>query len=436
MKKPVVYVGMSADLIHPGHMNVLKIAREFGDVIVGLLTDKAIASYKRLPLMSYEQRYMVIENIKGVVKVVPQETLDYRPNLVKYKPDFVVHGDDWKVGVQSTTRQAVIDALAEWGGELVEVPYTAGISSTGLNIAQKEIGTTPDIRRRQLGRLISAKSLVRLIEVHSGLTGRIAESVSIEKNSMKVEFDGMWAGSLTDATTRGRPDTESVDVTSRLSMITDVLESTTKPLVYDGDSGGRDEHFPYMVRSLERLGVSAVIIEDKVGNKRNSLFGTSVEQVQAAPEEFSKKISIGKQSQITEEFLIFARIESLILQAGIDDALNRAEKYLKAGADGIMIHSAKQNPDEIFQFTEKFRQGISEKPLIVVPSSFSQVTESELEKNGVNIVIYANQLLRSAIPSMVDAAKSILEFGSSHQLESNMMSIKDILLLFPTEDAR
>jgi phosphoenolpyruvate phosphomutase len=253
---------------------------------------------------------------------------------------------------------------------------------------------------------------------------------------MKVEFDGMWAGSLTDATTRGRPDTESVDVTSRLSMITDVLESTTKPLVYDGDSGGRDEHFPYMVRSLERLGVSAVIIEDKVGNKRNSLFGTSVRQVQASPEEFSKKISVGKQSQITEEFLIFARIESLILQVGMDDALIRAEKYLKAGADGIMIHSANQNPDEIFQFAEKFRQGISEKPLIVVPSSFSQVTESELEKNGVNIVIYANQLLRSAIPSMVDAAKSILEFGSSHQLESNMMSIKDILLLFPTEDAK
>ena len=436
MNKPVVYVGMSADLIHPGHMNILRIASEHGDVTVGLLTDKAIASYKRLPLISYEQRFAVVENIKGVVNVIPQETLDYRPNLRRLRPDFVVHGDDWKAGVQSATRQLVIDTLAEWGGELIEVPYTAGISSTALNLAHKELGTTPDIRRRQLRRMISAKSLVRLIEVHSGLTGRIAEMVSVDKGSIKVEFDGMWAGSLTDATTRGRPDTESVDATSRLSMLSDVLESTTKPLIYDGDTGGRDEHFPYMVRALERLGVSAVIIEDKVGNKRNSLFGTSVKQDQATPEEFSKKIVIGKQSQITEEFFVIARIESLIAGAGMDDALSRAEKYLDAGADGIMIHSSKQNPDEVFQFAEAYKRIISDKPLVVVPSSFSQVTESELEKNGVNIVIYANQLLRSAIPSMLNTAKSILEFGNSYQIESQMMSINDILMLFPTGDAR
>lgn len=436
MNKPIVYVGMSADLIHPGHMNVLRIARDYGDVFVGLLTDNAIASYKRLPLMSYEQRYSVVENIKGVVKVVPQTTLDYRPNLRTIKPDYVVHGDDWKVGVQSETRQAVIDTIAEWGGELIEVPYTAGISSTGLNKALKEIGTTPDIRRRQLGRLLSAKNFVRLLEVHSGLTGRIAETVSIQKGLRKIEFDGMWAGSLTDATTRGRPDTELVDVSSRLLMLSDVLESTTKPLIYDGDTGGRDEHFPYMVRSLERLGVSAVIIEDKKGNKRNSLFGTSQKHLQATPEEFSEKINIGKKSQITEEFLIIARIESLITGSGLDDALMRAAKYIDSGADGIMIHSADQEPDEVYNFAEEYKKNVSSKPLIVVPSSFSQVTESELEKNGVNIVIYANQLLRSAIPSMLNAAKSILDFGSSHQLDGKMMSIKDILELFPAGDGK
>jgi phosphoenolpyruvate mutase len=432
MKKANVYVGMSADLIHPGHMNILRIASEYGDVTVGLLTDEAISSYKRLPLMSYDQRYTVVENIKGVVNVVPQETLDYRPNLRKFKPDFVVHGDDWKAGVQSATRQTVIETLAEWGGELIEVPYTKGVSSTALNIAQKEIGTTPDIRRRQLNRLISSKPLIRIIEVHSGLTGRIAETVSVEKNSRKVEFDGMWASSLTDATTRGRPDTESVDVTSRLSMLAEVLESTTKPLIYDGDSGGRDEHFPYMVRSLERLGVSAVIIEDKIGNKRNSLFGTSVKQIQAYPDDFSKKIRIGKMAQVTEEFLVIARIESLTTGAGLDDALMRAEKYIDAGADGIMIHSAANTPHEIFEFTTRFKTTISEKPLVVVPSSFSQVTELELESNGVNIVIYANQLLRSAIPPMIDTAKSILKHGDSHHIEANMMPIKDILEFFPT----
>ncbi|MEI6095903.1 MAG: phosphoenolpyruvate mutase [Gammaproteobacteria bacterium] len=434
MNRPIVYVGMSADLIHPGHVNIIRIGRSYGDVMVGLLTDRAIASYKRLPLMNFDQRLAVVENIKGVTEVVPQETLDYLPNLRKYKPQYVIHGDDWKTGVQAATRQAVISVLAEWDGELIEVPYTTGISSTALIRAFKDIGTTPDIRRRQLGRLLSSKNMVRIIEVHSGLTGMIAEKTSITKNSMKLEFDGMWAGSLTDATTRGRPDTESVDVTSRMSMLGDVMESTTKPVIYDGDTGGREEHFPYLVRSLERLGVSAVIIEDKVGNKRNSLFGKNIKQTQALPEDFAKKISIGKQSQVTEDFLIFARIESLVVGAGIEDALMRAEKYINGGADGIMIHSADNNPDEIFQFAKRYKENISKNPLIAVPSSYCQVTENELENNGVNVVIYANHLLRSAIPSMIKTAESILEHGTSSFIDSEIMSIKDILKLFDAGD--
>ena len=431
---PTVYVGMSADLLHPGHMNILKVARNYGDVIVGLLTDSAIASYKRLPYMSFDQRLAVIENIKGVSRVIAQETLDYIPNLRLLRPNFVVHGDDWKTGVQANTRQAVIDVLKEWDGELVEVPYTSGISSSAVIAAEREIGTTPDVRRKLLRRLLEVKPFLRFLDVHSGISGRIAEEIEIELGNLKRTFDGMWASSLTDATMRGRPDIESVDITSRLALLKDVLEVTTKPIIFDGDTGGRDEHFSYTVRALERVGVSAVIIEDKVGNKRNSLFGTSVLQQQADPEEFAKKILSGKKSQLTEEFMLIARIETFICGGDLSDAIMRAEKYLMAGADGIMIHSSMKVPDQVYAFAEKFRSDISDKTLVVVPSTFSQVTEAELEEVGFNVVIYANQLLRSALPAMLLTAKSILRSGRSLDTESEMMSISDILNLIPTDD--
>jgi len=431
---PTVYVGMSADLLHPGHMNILKVARNYGDVVVGLLTDSAIASYKRLPYMSFDQRLAVIENIKGVSRIIAQETLDYIPNLRLLRPDFVVHGDDWKTGVQANTRQAVIDVLKEWDGELVEVPYTSGISSSAIIAAEREIGTTPDVRRKLLRRLLEVKAFLRFLDVHSGISGRIAEEIEIELGNSKRTFDGMWASSLTDATMRGRPDIESVDITSRLALLKDVLEVTTKPVIFDGDTGGRDEHFSYTVRALERVGVSAVIIEDKIGNKRNSLFGTSVMQQQADPGDFAKKISNGKKSQLTEEFMLIARIESFICGGDLSDAIMRAEKYLTAGADGIMIHSSMNVPDQVYAFAEKFRREISNKTLVVVPSTFSQVTEAELEEVGFNVVIYANQLLRSALPAMLQTAKSILRAGRSIDVESKMMSISDILNLTPTND--
>ena len=431
---PTVYVGMSADLLHPGHMNILKVARNYGDVIVGLLTDSAIASYKRLPYMSFDQRLAVIENIKGVSRVIAQETLDYIPNLRLLRPNFVVHGDDWKTGVQANTRQAVIDVLKEWDGELVEVPYTSGISSSAVIAAEREIGTTPDVRRKLLRRLLEVKPFLRFLDVHSGISGRIAEEIEIELGNLKRTFDGMWASSLTDATMRGRPDIESVDITSRLALLKDVLEVTTKPVIFDGDTGGRDEHFSYTVRALERVGVSAVIIEDKVGNKRNSLFGTSVLQQQADPEEFAKKILSGKKSQLTEEFMLIARIETFICGGDLSDAIMRAEKYLMAGADGIMIHSSMKVPDQVYAFAEKFRSDISDKTLVVVPSTFSQVTEAELEEVGFNVVIYANQLLRSALPAMLLTAKSILRSGRSIDAESKMMSISEILNLTPMDD--
>jgi phosphoenolpyruvate mutase len=432
--KKIVYVAMSADLLHPGHINILEVASGYGEVVVGLLTDSAIASYKRLPFMTFSQRQIVVQNVKNVSRVIPQETLDYVPNLNALKPDYVVHGDDWKSGVQSGTRQGVIDALSSWGGELIEVPYTKGISSTALIGAMKEIGVTPDIRRRQLRRLLAAKPLINFIDVHSGLTGRIAEDVVVEVGSMKRSFDGMWAGSLSDATMRGRPDIESVDISSRLAVLDDIVDATTKPIIYDGDSGGRDEHFAYTVRALERVGVSAVIIEDKIGNKRNSLFGLQVPQTQADIKVFAEKISRGKRAQITDDFMLIARIESFICGADLGDALRRAEAYVAAGADGIMIHSSNNTPEQVFSFAEQYKKSISGKPLVVVPSSFSGVSERELEQRGFNIVIYANQLLRSAFPAMIKTAEDILLNQEARSSESSMMSISDLLKYIPTTD--
>ncbi len=423
-----VYVGMSADLVHPGHMNILKEASKLGDVIVGLLTDKAIASYKRLPFMTYEQRKDVIENIKGVVEVVPQETLDYRPNLERIKPDFVVHGDDWKEGVQSKIRQQVIDTLAKWGGELVEPTYTPGVSSTKLNNSLKEIGTTPDIRRGRLRRLIESKEIVRIMESHNALSALIVENV---KSDRGVEFDGMWSSSLTDSTSKGKPDIEAVDVSARVNTINEIFEVTTKPMIYDADTGGIAEHFAFTVRSLERTGVSAVIIEDKTGLKKNSLFGNEVAQTQDTIENFCSKIQVGKKAQVTNDFMIIARVESLILEKGMDDAVTRAKAYVEAGADGIMIHSRAKTPDEILEFCKIFRAYNEHIPIIVVPTSYNQITATELGEAGVNVVIYANHMLRAAYPGMNNVAKSILENDRSLEAEKELLSIKEILNLIP-----
>lgn len=426
-----VYLGMSADLVHPGHLNIIKRAADLGEVTVGLLTDKAIASYKRVPFMTFEQRKAVIENIKGVDHVIAQETLDYVPNLEALKPDVVVHGDDWQTGVQQKTRQRVIDCLSQWGGELVEVPYTKGISSTQLHQTMKEIGTTPEVRLKSLRRLLDAKPLVRFLDIHNALSGLIIENTRVDTADGPREFDGMWGSSLTDSTAKGKPDIEAVDVTSRMSTLNEVLEVTTKPIIYDGDTGGKTEHFVFTVKTLERLGVSAVIIEDKTGLKKNSLFGTEVAQTQDSIENFCHKIRAGKAAQATRDFMIIARIESLILDQGVDDAIARAQAYLDAGADGIMIHSRQKTPDEIFEFCDRYNRLDNRKALVAVPSSYNQVYEHELQEKGVNVVIYANQLLRSAYPAMMNTASSILTHGRSAEVDDNMMPIKQILELIP-----
>ena len=426
-----VYVGMSADLLHPGHINIIDEAAKLGDLTVGVLTDTAIASYKRLPFMNYEQRKKVVENIKGVSKVVAQETLDYRDNLNALKPDIVVHGDDWKEGVQLKTRQQVIDTLAKWGGELVEFSYTQGISSTQLNNALAEIGTTVDVRMAMLRRLINSKPIVRILEAHNALSALIAENTQEERNGKMVSFDGVWSSSLTDATAKGKPDIEAIDITSRLNSVSDIFEVTTKPMLFDADTGGKIEHFEFTVRSLERTGISAVVIEDKTGLKKNSLFGTDVKQTQDTIENFCEKITRGKKAQISNDFMIIARIESLILEAGMDDALTRADAYIKAGADGIMIHSRHKDPAEIIDFMSKFRAKDQSTPVVVVPTSFNSVTIEEFIEMGVNVVVTANHMLRSAYPAMLKVATSVLKNGRTLEAEPDCMSIKEILEFIP-----
>jgi phosphoenolpyruvate phosphomutase len=424
-----VYIAIAADLLHEGHLNVIKTGATYGDVMVGVLTDKAVASYKRLPYMPFESRKKIVECIKGVKSVVPQDSKEYENNLRKYKPDYVIHGDDWQTGVLSQIRLQVISTLDEWGGKLIEIPYTEGISSTALTNSIKELGTTPQARLSSLRRLLNAKQIVRFLDIHNALSGLIIEHTRVEVNSISSEFDGMWGSSLTDSTAKGKPDIEAVDITSRLNTLSEILEVTTKPLIFDADTGGQTEHFKFTVRSLERLGVSAAIIEDKTGLKKNSLLGNDVDQSQDTIENFSFKINEAKKAQVTEDFMVIARIESLILEQGMEDAISRANAYLDAGADGIMIHSRNKMPDEVLEFCSKYNKFNHRKPLVVVPSSYNSITEEELIDAGVNIVIYANHLLRSAYPAMLATATSILQNGRSLECDSSLLSIKEILNL-------
>ncbi|WP_288578471.1 phosphoenolpyruvate mutase [uncultured Methanobrevibacter sp.] len=426
-----VYLGMIADIMHPGLINIINEGAKYGDVIIGLFTDKAIATHKRLPVLTYDQRKEVVENINGVSKVVPQDEWSYVSNLKKIKPDYIIHGDDWKEGANKKIRQEVFKVMEELGGEVIEIPYTQGINSSKLAKEIEGFGTTPEVRMKRLRRLINAKPIVRILESHCGLTGLIAEKISVEVDGKIRQFDGMWSSSLTDSTSKGKPDIEAVDLTTRLHDLNDTLEVTTKPVIFDCDTGGKTEHFVFTVRTLERLGIGAVIIEDKIGLKQNSLFGTDAVQKQDTIEGFSEKISAGKSSQVTEDFMIIARIESLIAGKGVDDALKRAFAYVKAGADGIMIHSKNHDGMDVKEFCERFRKEDNETPIVVVPTTYNQFTETELASWGVNIVIYANHMLRSAYPAMVKCAKSILENERSYEANELCMPVKEILTLIP-----
>jgi phosphoenolpyruvate phosphomutase len=431
--REIAYVGMAGDILHSGHVNILNEANKLGDVVVGLLTDEAIASYKRVPILDFEQRLSVISSLSQVSRVIPQETLDYTENLIQLKPRFLVHGTDWKTGVQSEIRSRAIEAMSHWGGEIIEPEYTEGVSSTSLISSLHKNGIPPEIRRSRLARIMQVKGRLRAIEVHGGLTGLIAENCAIIDGVVRKEFDAMWLSSLTHSTSKGKPDNGIVDITSVTATLNDILDSSSKPIIVDLDNGGPVEHFALTMQRLERLGISAVIIEDKVGSKKNSLFGDSAGQIQDSIEDFSKKISIGKEALVSSDFMIIARIESLILGRGMDDALERSHSFVNAGASGIMIHSKSESPNEILEFLLKFRDFDSTTPLVVVPSTYSSAKEDDLHEAGANIVIYANQLTRSAYPAMMRTAESILENERSLEAEEMMLPIKEIIRLIPVD---
>ena len=424
-----VYTCFCTDVIHDGHLNIISNAKKYGEVVIGALSDEALIRYNKFPTISLEERIRLYESLDGVDRVVVQNSMLYDDVIPEIKPDYVVHGDNWANGPESAIRANVVKLLSEYGGELVEVPYTYNENVRKIDQRLKEKLSMPEYRRRRLRDLISMCPIVKTIEAHSGLTGLIAEKTVVENNGKLDQFDAMWVSSLCDSTDRGKPDIELVDMSARLRTINDIMEVTTKPIILDGDTGGLTEHFVYNVRTLERMGVSAVIIEDKTGLKKNSLFGTEVVQTQDSIENFSAKIAAGKKAQLTDDFMIIARIESLILERGMDDALERARAFVKAGADGIMIHSRKKDPAEIFEFCDRFRAEDAETPLVVVPTSFNSVTEEELASHGVNIVIYANQLMRAAFPAMRQAAELILTSHRALEADSMLMPFKEIITL-------
>lgn len=433
MESRTVYMSFSTDIIHGGHIALIKKAQKMGKLIIGVLSDEAVASYKRFPLVPASERKVMFENIAGVYKVVDQNTLSYKENLEKYHPDIVVHGDDWVTGFQQPVREEVLSILSSYGGKLVEYPYSQDDTYKALDNRIRAELSLPDVRRARLKKVLAMKGLITAMEAHSGITGLIVEKTCVYQNGGTRQFDAMWVSSLCDSTAKGKPDIELVDMTSRFRTIDDIMEVTTKPIIFDGDTGGLTEHFVYTVRSLERMGVSMVIIEDKTGLKKNSLFGTEVKQTQDSIENFCAKIKAGKKAQKTQDFMICARIESLILERGMEDALKRAFAFSNAGADAIMIHSRKKDPAEIFEFIEKFRAQNKTTPIVLVPTSFNTVYEEEFKKRGANIIIYANQLTRTGFPAMQDAAKTILENHRAKECDDKCMSIKQIITLIPEE---
>lgn len=424
-----VYTCFCTDVIHQGHKNILKKAKEYGRVIVGALSDEALIRYNRFPTIPLEKRMEIYRGLEGVDDVIVQEDIMYDDIVRMIRPDYIVHGDNWRVGPEAAIRKNVVDLLDAYGGQLIEVSYTYNNEVKRIDRQLKEKLAMPEYRRKRLRQLLGIRPIVKAIEVHSGITGLIAEKTIVENNGEFDQFDAMWLSSLCDSTAKGKPDIELVDMTSRYRTIDDITEVTTKPIIFDGDTGGLTEHFVYTVRTLEKMGVSAIIIEDKTGLKKNSLFGTEVEQTQDSVEHFCAKIRAGKEAQLTDDFMIIARIESLILEKGMQDALDRAFAYVEAGADAIMIHSRKKSPDEILAFCDHFRSQDADTPIVVVPSSYNTVTEEELASHGVNIVIYANQLTRSAFPAMQKTAEDILRYHRAKEVDERLMPIKDIITL-------
>ena len=431
MSNKIIYLGLTADLIHAGHINIINEALKYGQLLIGLITDQAISKEKRLPLLSYFDRKALLLNIKGVKDIVPQEDWDYSINLQKYKPDFFIHGDDWNTSEYKIIKNNCINVLSAYGGKLIEIAHTPNINSDLVVDKIRKLKNVSSLRQNTLKRLLQSKSFIKIIEVHSPMSAMIIDNLKINNERGSNFFDGFWSSSLSDSTLFGRPDIESLDIASRLNMINNIFHATTKPLVMDIDTGGLLEHLEINIKTIEQAGVSAVVIEDKKGLKKNSLFGNEVIQHQEDVKVFQEKIKLINTIKVNDNFLCIARIESLILDKGLEDALHRASSYVDAGADMVLIHSRKKTPDEVFLFANEFKRDHPNIPLACIPTSFYTVTEGLLQDKGFNLSIYANHLIRASYKHMEKIAKSILTYQTSQYIEEDIESVKDILNLIP-----
>ncbi|MDJ0824059.1 MAG: phosphoenolpyruvate mutase [Rhodobacter sp.] len=425
-----VYVSMTAEILHNGHLRILKEAKKHGRVTVGLLTDRALENKKPIPLLSFEQRKEILEALDCVDEVIAQDEWDYDACIDTHKPRVFVHGDKWD-GPLTGMRERAIARLESYGGTFVELPYSHEFDGTHIAPQMAASLATPFAKQKAFRRMMQSKRLVRFLEAHSPLAALIGEHTKVQRNGDVLQYDGFWSSSLTDSTEMGLPDIEALDVTRRLQNIDEIFEVTTKPLVFDADTGGKAEHFELKVRTMERMGIAAAIIEDKTGLKKNSLLGTSVPQTQASIPEFQEKIRAGIEGQKYRGMMIIARLESLILGQGIDDALRRADAYVTAGAGAVMIHSKERDPAQVFAFTDAFAQDHPEVPIVAVPSSYNTVHDHELQAHGIKMIIYANHMLRSSYKAMEQTARAILEHGRTAEIEDEIITIPQILKLIP-----
>ena len=430
---PRGYVDMVGDLFHIGHLRQIQQAQQLGyEVVVGVHSDEDVASYKRLPIMTMSERVTIVSEMPNVLKVIPSAPLRITQEFIEeHKIDMVFHGHEAEEDYLYDHMYGIPKSI----GKFTRTARTPEISTTALiervvsresSAAWSRVSTLRDLLNTR-----GKHRALRIMEAHNGLSGLVVEHASAGGKS----FDGMWSSSLTASVSKGKPDIEVVDTTARLQLVRDTMEVTGKPMVYDGDTGGAPEILAFTVRSLEDLGVSACIIEDKTGLKQNSLFGTDAVQVLENIDMFCAKIKAAAAARSNRKFMVIARIEALIAGLGEKEALKRAKAYIVAGADAIMIHSKESTFDEVRSFLRAYAKFSIKVPVVAVPTSYFHVTEKELFDEGVSICIYANHMLRASYPSMTTVAESILHHGTAAACHPSLMSVKKIITLLPNAGA-
>jgi len=420
-----VYVGMVGDMLHVGHINILKTAARLGRVTVGVLTDRAVVGYKRLPLLAFEDRVRVVESIADVAAVVPQKTLSYVENLRALRPDYVVHGDDWRYGDQvSRARAEVIATLGEWGGELVEVAYTKGISSTAIHRSGAADALFSGTRQGRLRRLLAAKPTLRIVEAHSGLSAKIAAEVRGPDGA--TGFDAVWQSGLTDAIHRGKSDGGAVDRGRRLQAVEEILDAGPLPLIYDGRAAGRPETVFDLTRALDKAGVSALCLGDRSDPDRTG--------PEMSPAETVAQIEAVRAACPTGAVMAISRIVVAAPGNGgsgaLDRALDRALALLEAGSDAVMFDSAADTAEPILDIAARLRRQRRDVPLFAAQSDRWGAPIHRFENAGIDAVVYETHLLRATVAPMRRAATALLAEGTGPA--PDLTPLPELRGLFPS----